>query len=191
MKTYTLVKSGLFALVLSLGSGTALAGPNTEGWKGDARDAWIEGRLETAYLLNLKLNNFRIDPDVHEGKVTLSGTVPSDSDKALAEKIAKSIDEVASVENNLSVEANHSGEPAKENGLLRTWRDSTITTGIAAEFTASSEIEKRNIDIETDHGVVTLNGHVQSTAAKQKAEEIAKSYDHVKEVRNNLIIKTN
>lgn len=172
-------------------SGGVLATGNDDNWKGDARDAWLEGRLESAYLLNTQLNNFSIDPDIRQGDVTLNGSVASEADKHLAERVARSMEEIGTVENNLRVRRDDSSASADAapNAFVRVWRDSTITAGLAAEYTASSAIQKRNINIETDGGVVTLYGHVESEAAKQQAENMARDYEHVTQVRNKLEVR--
>ena len=189
-----MIRNTLINTVLVLASlcfsTAATAAKSDEGWKGDAKDAWLEGRLETAYLVNTNLNNFRIDPDVINGNVTLSGTVASESDKALAERIAKSMTEVATVTNNLRVKSGHS-DPIEENSksFLRVWRDSTITAGLATEFTASPALKKRDINVDTDNGVVTLTGHVENEEAKKLAEDMAREYEHVSKVNNQLRVK--
>ena len=46
-----------------------------------------------------------------------------------------------------------------------------------------------SIDVDSDNGVVTLKGKVDSAAAKKKAEEIAKKVDGVKSVKNQLRVE--
>lgn len=46
-----------------------------------------------------------------------------------------------------------------------------------------------NIDVDSDDGVVTLKGKVDTAEAKQKAEEIAKKVDGVKSVKNQLTVE--
>ena len=46
-----------------------------------------------------------------------------------------------------------------------------------------------NIDVDSDNGVVTLKGKVDTAEAKQKAEEIAKKVDGVKSVKNELTVE--
>jgi hyperosmotically inducible periplasmic protein len=60
--------------------------------EGAAKDAWIDGRLESVYALNPHLSAFGIDTDVDKGVVILTGQVPSDIDRDLAGELAKGID---------------------------------------------------------------------------------------------------
>jgi hyperosmotically inducible periplasmic protein len=46
-----------------------------------------------------------------------------------------------------------------------------------------------NIDVDSDNGVVTLKGKVDTAEAKKKAEEIAKKVDGVKSVKNELTVE--
>jgi hyperosmotically inducible protein len=46
-----------------------------------------------------------------------------------------------------------------------------------------------NIDVDSDNGVVTLKGKVDSADAKKKAGEIAKKVDGVKSVKNQLKVE--
>ena len=46
-----------------------------------------------------------------------------------------------------------------------------------------------NIDVDSDNGVVTLKGKVDSAEAKKKAGEIAKKVDGVKRVKNELKVE--
>jgi osmotically-inducible protein OsmY len=46
-----------------------------------------------------------------------------------------------------------------------------------------------NIDVDSDNGVVTLKGKVDTAEAKKKAEEIARKVDGVKSVKNELTVE--
>ena len=46
-----------------------------------------------------------------------------------------------------------------------------------------------NIDVDSNNGVVTLKGKVDSAAAKKKAGEIAKKVEGVKSVKNQLTVE--
>jgi hyperosmotically inducible protein len=46
-----------------------------------------------------------------------------------------------------------------------------------------------SINVDSDKGVVTLKGKVDSAAAKKKAEEIAKKVEGVKSVKNQLRVE--
>ena len=45
------------------------------------------------------------------------------------------------------------------------------------------------IDVDSDNGVVTLKGHVDSAEAKSRAEAVAKKVDGVSSVKNQLEVR--
>ncbi|WP_035481880.1 BON domain-containing protein [Gallaecimonas xiamenensis] len=158
-------------------------------WKGDAKDAWLDGKLETALMLNTELNNFTIDTDVAAGVATLSGTVSSDVEKDLAGEIAKNVDGVTKVNNKLTVKQGYKGQGSETaKNFSRAWHDATITAGLNMEFAASSELSAMDIDVDTDNGVVTLSGTVKNDAARDLAVEMAKGYDKVNDVEDKLSV---
>jgi len=47
----------------------------------------------------------------------------------------------------------------------------------------------RGVDVDSDNGVVTLKGHVDSNDTKKRAEAVAKKVEGVKSVKNQLSIR--
>ena len=173
--------------VTTLASAPVFAAENT--WKGEANDAWLDGKLETALMLNGELNNFDIDTQVENAMVTLSGDVQSETEKDLAGQIAMNIEGVQDVTNNLVVKPEYEGDmESAGSSFTRSWHDMTITAGLNMEFAASGELEATAIDVDTENGIVTLTGEVESSAAKDLAVEMAKGYDNVIEVQDNLTV---
>lgn len=161
--------------------------PQGETWEGQARDAWIDGRVETALMFDTDINSFAIDTDVREGAVTLTGKVDSDAKKKLAGRIAADIDGVRSVTNNISVEKDYQASQATEGGkFARKMQDIAVTAGLNIEYAAQSELEATAIDVDTNQGVVTLTGKVDNETAKSLAVEIARGYEGVTSVEDNL-----
>ena len=182
LKTRGLV---LGILTASMMSSAAMA----EDWEGEARDAWIDGKLEGSYLLNSELDGFKIGTEVENGNVMLTGTVPSDAHKQLAEEIANNLDGVTAVQNNLVVAADgdqHEEYDENDRNFSARFYDMTTTVGLKSNFAVNDELEAHEINIDTKDGVVTLEGEVETRAEAMLAEEIASSYDHVSRVQNNL-----
>ena len=173
MKTFN--KSMIAALVL----GTTAMGAQASSWENESKDAWIDGKAETVLLMNTNLNNFDINTDVKNGKVMLTGKVNSEVDKELAEELVLSLDGVTDVENSLTVVKNtdmkkHDSE-MMGNDTESDLTDAKITTVITTRYLFDSEVGGTDIDVDTDNGVVTLKGTVESDAEKQLAMEIAKN----------------
>lgn len=161
----------------------------------------IAGRLESAIILNEHLNPFEIDIDVKQDRVTLSGEVDSEVDKELAENIAKGIEGVNDVTNNIVV----SDKARDRSELMAKKKDDEVhgrrefsqyvddvstTASIKAELLTNSEVEGLQIDVDTYNDTVTLSGEVKSEAVKSLAEAIAKKRDSVKKVVNNLEVNS-
>jgi hyperosmotically inducible periplasmic protein len=179
LKTKTLILGTMIAASVSA---TAMA----EDWEGDAKDAWIDGKLEGSYLLNSELDGFKIGTEVANGTVTLTGKVPTEAHKELAAEIANNLEGVTTVTNNLVVAAEGDAYSDNDRDFSSRFYDMTTTVGLKSNFAVNSELEAHEINIDTVAGVVTLEGEVETEAEKMLAEEIAASYDHVTEVQNNL-----
>jgi len=67
--------------------------------------------------------------------------------------------------------------------------DAAITTSIKTQLTMDKDTKARQINVETQKGIVQLNGFVDSSAARSEAEKIAAGTDGVKQVRNNLEVR--
>jgi len=67
--------------------------------------------------------------------------------------------------------------------------DSAITTKVKTALLADKEVSGGQVEVETFKGVVQLSGFVDTAVQKQKAEQIARRTQGVKEVKNDLIVK--
>jgi hyperosmotically inducible protein len=68
--------------------------------------------------------------------------------------------------------------------------DPLITARVQAKYFASPDVKAHRIDVDTKHGVVTLEGTVDSDAQRQAAGEIAKGVDGVARIENKLLVRT-
>jgi len=64
--------------------------------------------------------------------------------------------------------------------------DATITTRVKTALLNDPEVGGLRIDVDTFKGVVTLSGRVKSKAEEQRAIEIARKVDGVKDVKSTL-----
>lgn len=160
-------------------------------WEGEARDAWIDGKLEGSYLLNSELNNFEINTAVDSGVVTLSGTVDSAIHKDLAEEIAVNLEGVQSVNNQLTIGESDYDMDESGRRFTTVFHDMTTTASIKSNFALNPQLEALEINIDTKEGVVSLEGEVESVEAKELAEEIASGFDYVTQVDNRLQVVAN
>lgn len=157
---------------------------NAGDWQKDAKDAWIDGKVETTLLLNNDLNSFYIDTTVKDGEVILTGTVDREVESSLAEELALSIEGVAEVKNNLLVVKDSTEQDNKKE--YSEFTDKKITTVVKTRLLIDSEVTGSNIDVDTEKGVVTLNGEVESEAEEELAVLIAGKAEDVRDVISNL-----
>jgi len=183
------IKLALPALLLTVGvSANAMAGQTT-GWKGEARDAWIDGKIETSYMLNTYLNPFKIDTHVANGKVVLTGEVNSQIDKDLAAEIAQGIDGVTEVDNELMVKSGaHKKSDANDRDFSDYVTDATLTARVKFALLENDSTDGLGINVDTKSSTVTLHGEVKSSQVKELAGRIAGNVEGVNKIKNQLTI---
>jgi osmotically-inducible protein OsmY len=160
---------------------------------GTTKDAWITGKVEMAFLLNGHLNPFAITTDVNGGVVHLTGVVKDGIDRDLAGEVARGIEGVAEVDNDLKVDSQRADAMAKEHAAKNrdfgSWVDDATTTArVKSRLLANTNTQGLKIDVDTKDDVVTLSGRVKSAQEKSLAEEIARNTGDVESVRNNLVV---
>lgn len=67
--------------------------------------------------------------------------------------------------------------------------DTAITTKVKAAIFNEGTLKSMQINVETYKGVVQLSGFVNSAQNVKKAEEVARSVEHVVNIKNDLIVK--
>jgi osmotically-inducible protein OsmY len=68
--------------------------------------------------------------------------------------------------------------------------DSWITTKVKSAFVEDPTVSALNIKVETFKGVVQLSGFANNTTEIQRAAEIARGIKGVKEVKNDVRLKS-
>jgi hyperosmotically inducible protein len=76
---------------------------------------------------------------------------------------------------------------AQETGRERS--DAGITARVKTELIRDDETKARQINVETENGIVQLSGFVESQQAKDAAGAAAQNVPGVKGVRNELIVR--
>jgi osmotically-inducible protein OsmY len=179
--------------LLAIGANAA-AHQDTDETQAAIRDAWLDGKLETALLFNEYLNSFDIDTEVESGVAYLTGAVESDIDRDLAGEIAESINGITGVENNLVVDktkaglANTSEESMERDSLKQSVADATLTARVKTELLLNSNTSGLAINVDSEDGIVTLTGEVKSGQEKELAARIAENAEGAKSVLNRLTV---
>ena len=66
--------------------------------------------------------------------------------------------------------------------------DAGITTNVKSKMAADDAVKAYEINVDTNNGVVTLTGDVDSPIAKERAVQIARTTDGVREVVDHLTV---
>ncbi len=119
----------------------------------------------------------------HDGTVELSGNVNSDAAKQRAEEIASETKGVTNVHNAIVVRGENTTAGQKID-------DSVLTTKVKAALIGDPVTKAREIKVKTLRDVVQLSGFVNSDEEKSEAARVARSVDGVRNVRNDLLIKS-
>jgi hyperosmotically inducible protein len=145
-------------------------------------DKLLVSKVKTALISDKTADADEINVEVYKGVVQLNGFVDNDKEKAQAETVAKAVEGVKGVENNLAIKQ----ASQTTGGAID---DSTITSKVKTALIDSPDTKAGDIKVETRGGVVQLSGFVSNQAQKDAATKVAQSVTGVKAVNNGLGIK--
>ena len=146
-------------------------------------DAALLTSVKSALIADSASNAADVNVDVNRGVVKLSGFVDTSKDKSNAAQIARNVDGVKEVQNDIAVKQGDStmGEVID---------DSILTAKVKTALITSPDTKAHQINVETKGGVVQLSGFVDNAAAKAAATSVARSVTGVKDVKNELSVKS-
>jgi hyperosmotically inducible periplasmic protein len=145
--------------------------------KGAVSDSWLTSKTKIALFADERVKGREVSVETVGGQVFLRGKVDSDEGKKAAEEIAKGVEGVKSVKNDLQV------VPSSARKAV-TADDKQITKAVTARLAKDPQLKK--IDVRADAGVVVLSGEVQTMAQSARASDLAHRIDGVKSVKNEL-----
>jgi osmotically-inducible protein OsmY len=99
------------AIVAVLAGGALAQSGRTTGEKVD--DAQITAKVKAKLVADRASSLVKVNVDTHDGIVRLQGTVPTDADRAEAERLAMGTEGVKSVTNDLKVATGGSASPRR------------------------------------------------------------------------------
>ena len=139
-------------------------------------DSWITGKTKIALYADSRVSGTQITVDTTSGMVHLRGKVDTDAAKAAAEQVARGIEGVRGVKNELQV------VPSSMKNVVEV-KDDEITRQVKARFKADPKM--KNLDVRTDNGVVTIDGKLPSITDSARASQMAREVPGVRAVRND------
>lgn len=148
----------------------------TEAVKTNVSDSWITAKTKIALLADSRVSSTSVNVETQKGMVYLRGKVESDAAKAAAEEVARGVDGVQAVRNDLQV------VPESVKKVVEV-KDDEITKQVKARLKADRKL--KSLDVRTDNGVVTLQGKLPSITDSLRASQMAREIPGVRAVRND------
>jgi osmotically-inducible protein OsmY len=179
------------------GSTTSASAPKTNAELEQA----VEARLNSDP--DLSAAKLDVDADAKENKVTLKGTVSTETLRLRAVDMAKATRASLEITDKIDVKprevslteyteemAREARDQAKTAGdtVGSSLKDAWIHTKITSKLIGDKDTPARKINVDVVDGIVTLRGGVSSATAKDEADRIAKDTEGVRRVRNLLKI---
>jgi len=182
-----LLTAVLLAAPLNAGAADTMnkAEDTTHEVKDAVSDSWLTSKTKIALFSDSRVKGRDVSVETTNGKVFLRGKVDSQEAKTAAGDVAKNIEGVKSVKNDLQVVAPTARKAVQAN-------DKEITKAVERRFDKDANLKK--VDVRTDAGVVVLSGEVPNISVSAKASEMAHQVDGVQAVKNELRVaqaKTN
>jgi hyperosmotically inducible protein len=140
-------------------------------------DSWLTSKTKIALFADDRVKGSEVKVETKDGVVYLRGKVDSAEAKAAADSVAKGIDGVKSVKNDLQVVS-----PGARKAVEA--KDADIAKAVETRVKRESDLKK--VDVRADSGVVTLTGEVPTITASAKASEVARGVNGVRSVKNEL-----
>lgn len=197
MNTKHLVKTVSVATLLSIGAANfANAAPAPEPTSANAStavsDAAITAKVKAKYLGDSRLKGTDISVTTANGVVSLTGTVPTSDAKDAAESIAKTVEGVLNVDNEIQAPSIASKVEKKTKAAAkkteRVVSDSWITTKVKSALLADSVTKGFKISVKTVNHVVALSGAVDTQASVDQATNVAKQIEGVSSVDTSALV---
>ncbi len=153
----------------------------TEQAKTGVSDSWVTSKTKIALFADDRVKGRQVHVETKDGVVMLRGKVDSPEAKSAALEIAKGIEGVKNVKNELQVVA-----PSQRSEVAAD--DKVVAKKVQSKFKADPQL--KNVKVEVNKGVVSLSGEVKSIDASAKASEVARSVAGVRSVKNDLTYAT-
>jgi hyperosmotically inducible protein len=131
--------------------------------------------IKLALMADPSLFPFEIEVEMDHRKAVLTGSVPTEEDKAKALDVARKIDGVDSVTNKLTV------APALRTSLAKK-QDETIAHFVRERLARSETLKAVGFEVKSENGVVHLSGRTRFQVIALEAAEAARQVPGVRAV---------
>jgi hyperosmotically inducible protein len=149
-------------------------------------DLEIRVAILEALAHSREIGGKNIEVKVENRSVTLSGSVETPTQRSGAEQIARAVDGVAGVTNNLAVTNPQAASEPPAASVTPADSNADLAKRVEVELYLTKAFNTLTIQIRAEEGAVTLAGTVRSRAEQLLAERVAQSVAGVKKVTNEM-----
>tara|TARA_R110001592_G_scaffold265867_2_gene531458 strand:- start:954 stop:1901 length:948 start_codon:yes stop_codon:yes gene_type:complete len=157
-------------------------------WGQRIEDRSVSAAVKARLLYNGQFKGLKIGISTLNNVVTLYGVIPSEEHRKKIFEIAEGTKGVIDVVDDLTVRPKNSSDPLL--GVGRQFSDEWLESRIETAFLLNRHLSTRELDVEVDDGICFLSGTVNSPEKQEVAEQIARSIQGVREVRNNITVRS-
>jgi len=147
------------------------------------KDAWLTAKVKSTLLFHKSVSAATV-VDTKDGVVTLKGVADTLAQKDLTTEHVKDVEGVTGVRNEMTV----SGKPAKKT-VGKKIDDASITAQVKMTLLYHRSTSALHTKVDTDKGVVTLNGKAKTGAERELATKYALDVNGVQDVKNLMTIE--
>ena len=151
-------------------------------------DLEIRVAILEALARSKELGGKNVDVKVENRMVTLTGSVETPTQKNGTEQIARAVDGVAGVTNNLTVTNPQAATEPPATNTPPTDSNGDLAKRVEFELFRTNAFNTSTMQIRASDGTVTLGGTVRSRAEQMLAERVAQGVTGVKKIENDLKI---
>ena len=148
-------------------------------------DAWITTKVKTALLFHRNVSGTGTSVYTKDGVVTLQGVASSTAQKELTTEYAKDIDNVKSVNNEMTIAKTPAAPDATIGDKID---DASITAQVKSSLLSHHSTSAMHTGVTTTDGVVTLTGVAKNDAEKSLVTKLATDINGVTSVINNMTV---
>jgi hyperosmotically inducible periplasmic protein len=142
-------------------------------------DSWVTSKTKIALFADERVKGRQISVETNHGMVMLRGKVDSEAAKMAAGDVARRVEHVKGVRNELQV------VPPADRPKVDT-DDKAVMGRVEQRLKADRQLKGAKINARVDSGIVTLTGEVKSLAMSSRASEVLSDVPGVRAVRNEL-----
>lgn len=153
-------------------------------------DPVITAQVKASMAVDSTVKASHIEVSTQDKVVTLTGNIDSQAEKDRALEIARSAGGVKDVVDMLAVRtsAETGAAPDPDRTVGQHIDDAVITAAVKTRLLDDPQVKGLRIDVDTRQGVVFLTGTVGSQEEVDRAVEVARTTEHVRDVKPNLTI---